>query len=77
MSTPDEARGPVPSGRAATLAIIVAALGYFVDIYDLVLFGVIGRKSLLDLGVARVFGPGTPMPEIVTFLRGEGSRTHA
>lgn len=33
--------------------------------------------KLLDLGVARVFGPGTPMPEIVTFLRGEGSRTHA
>ncbi len=37
--------------RAATLAIIVAALGYFVDIYDLILFGVIGRKSLRELGV--------------------------
>lgn len=33
--------------------------------------------QLLDMGVARVFGPGTPMPEIVDFLRGEGSRTHA
>jgi hypothetical protein len=27
--------------------------------------------------VARVFGPGTPMPEIIDFLRSEGSRTHA
>jgi methylmalonyl-CoA mutase cobalamin-binding domain/chain len=25
--------------------------------------------KLLDLGVARVFGPGTSLPEIVTFLR--------
>src|SRR5690349_3576254 len=33
------------------LAIIVAALGYFVDIYDLVLFNVIRRASLADLGV--------------------------
>ena len=27
--------------RAATLAVIVAALGYFVDIYDLILFGMV------------------------------------
>ncbi len=26
--------------------------------------------KLLELGVARVFGPGTPIPEIVEFLRG-------
>jgi methylmalonyl-CoA mutase cobalamin-binding domain/chain len=25
--------------------------------------------KLLDIGVARVFGPGTPLPEIVSFLR--------
>ncbi len=25
--------------------------------------------KLLDLGVARIFGPGTALPEIVTFLR--------
>jgi methylmalonyl-CoA mutase cobalamin-binding domain/chain len=37
---------------------------------------------LLEMGVARVFGPGTPLPEIVTFLQeprsvaGEGA-THA
>lgn len=52
MASPDQATAP-SSGRAATLAIIVAALGYFVDIYDLVLFGVIGRKSLVDLGVPK------------------------
>lgn len=33
------------------LIIIVAALGYFVDIYDLILFSVIRIKSLKGLGV--------------------------
>jgi methylmalonyl-CoA mutase cobalamin-binding domain/chain len=33
--------------------------------------------KLLELGVARVFGPGTPMNDIVEFLRAGGSRTHA
>ena len=33
--------------------------------------------KLLALGVARVFGPGTPLPEIIDFLRSQGSRTHA
>jgi methylmalonyl-CoA mutase cobalamin-binding domain/chain len=33
--------------------------------------------KLLQLGVARVFGPGTPLPEIIEFLRSQGSRTHA
>lgn len=33
--------------------------------------------KLLELGVARIFGPGTPLPDIVAFLRSEGSRTHA
>ncbi|HTM54333.1 MAG TPA: cobalamin B12-binding domain-containing protein [Pirellulales bacterium] len=33
--------------------------------------------KLKALGVARVFGPGTPLDEIVEFLRHEGSRTHA
>jgi methylmalonyl-CoA mutase cobalamin-binding domain/chain len=33
--------------------------------------------KLTALGVARVFGPGTPLDEIVEFLRHEGSRTHA
>ncbi len=33
--------------------------------------------KLQALGVARVFGPGSPLPEIIAFLRDEGSRTHA
>ncbi|MEJ5996076.1 MFS transporter [Pedobacter sp. Du54] len=38
--------------KNVTLIIIVAALGYFVDIYDLILFSVVRVKSLRDLGVA-------------------------
>jgi methylmalonyl-CoA mutase cobalamin-binding domain/chain len=33
--------------------------------------------KLHEMGVARVFGPGTPMGEIVEYLRATGSRTHA
>ncbi|MGN6165374.1 MAG: MFS transporter [Flavisolibacter sp.] len=33
------------------LAVIVAALGYFVDIYDLLLFGIVRKQSLIDLGL--------------------------
>ncbi|HMX39769.1 MAG TPA: MFS transporter [Saprospiraceae bacterium] len=41
------------TGKSPSLlnaAVIVAALGYFVDIYDLLLFGFVRQKSLLDLG---------------------------
>ena len=34
-------------------AVVVAALGYFVDVYDLVLFMIIGKSSLLDVGVPK------------------------
>jgi predicted MFS family arabinose efflux permease len=37
--------------RAATLAVLVAALGYFVDIYDLILFAMVRHPSLVALGV--------------------------
>jgi MFS family permease len=40
-----------PAKRAATLAVVVAGLGYFVDIYDLILFGMVRLKSLTALGV--------------------------
>ncbi|HYO21108.1 MAG TPA: MFS transporter [Flavisolibacter sp.] len=33
------------------LAVLVAALGYFVDIYDLLLFGIIRKQSLRNLGL--------------------------
>ncbi|MEO7445582.1 MAG: MFS transporter [Ferruginibacter sp.] len=36
---------------AITIAIIVAALGYFVDIYDLLLFNIVRVDSLRDLGL--------------------------
>ena len=43
---------PSSSQRNITLIVLVAALGYFVDIYDLILFSVVRVKSLSDLGVA-------------------------
>jgi methylmalonyl-CoA mutase C-terminal domain/subunit len=33
--------------------------------------------KLLEMGVARVFGPGTPLTEIVDFLRGHSGASHA
>jgi len=33
------------------LAVVVSALGFFVDVYDLLLFGIIRRPSLADLGL--------------------------
>jgi MFS transporter, putative metabolite:H+ symporter len=37
--------------RQGWMLIIIAALGYFVDIYDLILFNVIKRDSLISLGI--------------------------
>ncbi len=42
---------PTRTSRHVKLAILVAALGYFVDIYDLILFSVVRAKSLRALGV--------------------------
>ncbi len=39
------------SKKAVNLAIIVAALGYFVDIYDLLLFSIVRIKSLIAIGI--------------------------
>ncbi|MFN0249109.1 MAG: MFS transporter [Kofleriaceae bacterium] len=44
--------GAKSSQRAVTLAVVVAALGYFVDIYDLILFGTVRKASLVELGYA-------------------------
>jgi MFS family permease len=35
-----------------SVPVIVAALGYFVDIYDLLLFSIVRKSSLMSLGVA-------------------------
>lgn len=41
------------SNKLVSRLTIVAALGYFVDIYDLLLFNVIKGSSLKDLGFPR------------------------
>src|SRR5215210_7646518 len=35
-----------------SIPVLVAALGYFVDIYDLLLFGIIRKSSLRSLGLS-------------------------
>ena len=47
---------PTTKNTVLTAAVIVAALGYFVDIYDLILFSIVRVESLTSLGVK----PGTP-----------------
>lgn len=50
---------PHHASTASIIAIVVvAALGYFVDIYDLILFSVVRIKSLKDLGVTDVTNVG-------------------
>ncbi len=39
-------------GSIFSVAVLVAALGYFVDIYDLLLFGIIRVPSLVSLGLS-------------------------
>ena len=34
-----------------SIAVIVGALGYFVDVYDLILFSIIRKPSLSELGL--------------------------
>jgi MFS transporter, putative metabolite:H+ symporter len=43
---------PPTDDRRIGRAVVVAALGYFVDIYDLILFSVIRTRSLRDLGIS-------------------------
>ncbi len=38
------------SSRSVNAIVLVAALGYFVDIYDLLLFGIVRVPSLIELG---------------------------
>jgi MFS family permease len=41
-----------PQHRNIRIAVVVAALGYFVDVYDLVLFSIVRVDSLKSLGLA-------------------------
>lgn len=45
-------KSPSSSIGLFSLPVIVAALGYFVDIYDLLLFGIVRVPSLKDLGLS-------------------------
>lgn len=42
---------PHQNTKILNAAVIVAALGYFVDVYDLLLFGIVRTDSLKDIGV--------------------------
>jgi MFS family permease len=45
---------PAKITRNAILLVLVASLGYFVDIYDLLLFSIVRNRSLHDIGVADI-----------------------
>ena len=53
---PDESEKPAASRRAVMLVVLVAALGYFVDIFDLLLFGLVRKKSLIEIMQAELAG---------------------
>ena len=53
------------SQRSIRLAVLVAALGYFVDVYDLLLFSILRVRSLMDLGVAAA-GTAGGGPDVLT-----------
>jgi MFS transporter, putative metabolite:H+ symporter len=50
-SPPKLTDNQIDSGKILNVAVIVAALGYFVDVYDLVLFLIIGIDSLKALNI--------------------------
>ena len=50
--TLETANPPVPWKQVFGLPVIVAALGYFVDIYDLVLFSIVRVPSLKGIGLS-------------------------
>ncbi len=41
----------ISNKKNITAIVIVAALGYFVDVYDLILFSAVRKSSLLSLGI--------------------------
>jgi predicted MFS family arabinose efflux permease len=43
---------PAKATRNVIFLVLVASLGYFVDIYDLLVFSIVRKSSLLDIGVA-------------------------
>lgn len=58
-----------PGRRAVTMAVLIAALGYFVDIYDLLLFSIVRVRSLEDLGLdaAQIASEGETILQLQMF----------
>lgn len=52
QTSPPQAHESQAASRLVIISILVAALGYFVDIYDLLLFSIVRVTSLKELGVA-------------------------
>jgi len=48
-----ESIGKITADKIIALTILVSALGYFVDIFDLLLFSIVRVQSLKDLGVSQ------------------------
>ena len=48
-----------PVGKIFSLAVLVAALGYFVDIYDLLIFTIVKKESVLGVGSTNVLQDST------------------
>jgi hypothetical protein len=71
-----------PSRTATLLAILAAALGYFVDAYDLILCNIVRVDSLRGLGVpeSKLLDVGQIAIDVVERLAGfaaEGSEERA
>ena len=63
---PNETNAPASRARIA-LAVIAAALGFFVDAYDLILYSIVRVESLSSLGV----GPGDMLGTGVNLLNAQ------
>lgn len=59
-----------PPRRAVRLVIVVAALGYFVDIFDLLLFALVRKASLTEVMAAQI--AGKPPEEVDRMLAASG-----
>lgn len=67
---PAESAAAQPTNRAVGLVIVVAALGYFVDIFDLLLFALVRKASLTEVMAAEL--AGKPEAEITRILTENG-----
>ena len=59
-ATPDQVDNRTPMQHIMRIPVIVAALGYLVDMYDLFLFTIVRVDSLTDIGMTeeQIFSQG-------------------